>query len=58
MARILGALLDAVVSGPIDRLMVRIKQEIDLGYYDDCSGNDVLRKVLKWAEKYKLGEVD
>ena len=55
MARILGALLDAVMTGPIDRLIVRLKEEIELGYYDDCSGNDVLRKVLKWAEKYKVG---
>jgi len=54
----LSAILDIVSrSGPIDKLISRLKEEIELGYYDGYSGNEVMKKVIKWAEKYKYGDI-
>jgi len=53
----LGALLDAAIKGTtaIDRLIARLKEERELGYYQGYNGDDMMRVVIKWAEKYKRG---
>jgi hypothetical protein len=40
----------------IDKLIERLQYEMDLGYYSNYNGQDMLRKVLKWASKYRDGE--
>lgn len=41
---------------PITRLVERLHHEIAMGYYDSHMGADMLKKVLKWATKYRDGD--
>jgi len=54
----LSAVLDYFIdpSAPINRLITRLEEEIDLGYYDYYTGPEMLRKCIKWAKKYRDGE--
>ncbi len=55
----LTAIIDGAESSeelPISKLIDRIKHELSLGYYDNHMGQDMLKKVLKWATKYKAGD--
>lgn len=54
----LSALVDAAFKGsaPIDRLISRLKEEKELGYYVSYPTDDLFRVVIKWAEKCKRGE--
>ncbi len=53
----LSALLDAVYNkSPIDRFIDRLKEERELGYYSECTGDELFRMVIKWAEKCQRGD--
>lgn len=54
----LTAVLHAIglKKSPIDKLIVRLQEELELGYYKDVDSDVLLREVIKWAQKYKAGD--
>lgn len=50
----LSSVLDCLTdpSIPINQLISRLEDELELGYYDDST----LRRVIKWAKKYRDGD--